>query len=83
LARREERAYRTAISSSEIEGDGDQAIEPRHDVPQDEVFHNQNVSFEEALVAGEIAGVPGIDRWPVNPHQTYPLLTHIVRRGRV
>ena len=44
LGRDEKRAYRTAVSSGNVEGHGDQAIDPGHDVAQHKVFHNQNVS---------------------------------------
>src|SRR5688572_27329360 len=39
----QEGAYRTAIGCDEVERHGDQAVGPRHDVPQDEILQNQNI----------------------------------------
>jgi hypothetical protein len=83
LARSEKSANRTAVGPDEIEGHGDQTIDLRHNVPQYEVLQNQYVSSKQTLVARKIAGVPGIDRGPVDPHQTHSLLTHKVRPRRV
>jgi hypothetical protein len=68
-----------AIGPKDIEGHGDQTIPRRHDVTQDEVFQNQDVSSEQTFVAREMAAIPGIDRGPVDPHQTHVLFSYIVR----